>query len=155
METASPEAAAFIGTQRVARLATAEPGGQPHVVPVCFVYDGARFYSAIDRKPKQTTPLGLKRVRNILANGKVALILDQYTERWQELAYLMVQGTARIIEAGPERERAIALLRAKYHQYREMALESAPVIEITPHRFIAWGAVGASEPQEGEESSRS
>ena len=92
METASPEAAAFIGTQRVARLATAEPGGQPHVVPVCFVYDGARFYSAIDRKPKQTTPLGLKRVRNILANGKVALILDQYTERWQELAYLMVQG---------------------------------------------------------------
>ena len=151
MVTASLEAQAFIHSQRVARLATTDESGQPHAVPVCFVYNGAHFYTAIDRKPKQTTPLQLKRVRNILANPKVALVLDRYREQWQELAYLMVQGTARIIESGPERDQAVALLREKYTQYQAMALESAPVIEITPRKFIPWGDVGgASAPEKDE-----
>ena len=151
MVTASLEAQAFIHSQRVARLATTDEGGQPHAVPICFVYDGAHFYSVIDQKPQQTTPLQLKRVRNILANPKIALLLDRYREQWQELAYLMVQGTARIIESGPERDQAVALLRKKYAQYQGMALESAPVIEITPRRFIPWGAVGEAEATEEEE----
>ena len=148
MATLSPEAHAFIRSQRVARLATTDAAGRPHVVPVCFAFDGERFFSAIDQKPKATTPLGLKRVRNILANGNVALVLDRYREDWEELAYLLVQGTARIIESGPERERAIGLLREKYPQYREMALESAPIIEIVPRRTIQWGAVGGNEGAE-------
>ncbi len=148
MATLSPEAHAFIRSQRVARLATTDAAGRPHVVPVCFAFDGERFFSAIDQKPKTTTPLGLKRVRNILANGNVALVLDRYREDWEELAYLLVQGTARIIKSGPERDRAIGLLREKYPQYREMALESAPVIEILPLRTIQWGAVGGPETAE-------
>ena len=111
-------------------------------MPVCFVYDGKLFFSAIDQKPKRATPLGLKRIQNILANENVALLLDRYREQWDRLAYLMVQGTARIMDSGPEQERAIALLRAKYPQYRVMALESAPVIEITTQLFIQWGAMG-------------
>ncbi|MCZ6788630.1 MAG: TIGR03668 family PPOX class F420-dependent oxidoreductase, partial [Chloroflexi bacterium] len=90
----------------------------------------------------------LKRIRNILANENVALVLDRYREQWDRLAYLMVQGTARVIESGPEQERAIALLREKYSQYLAMALESAPVIEITPRRFIQWGAVGVEEAEQ-------
>lgn len=150
MATASPEAQAFIGRQRVARLATTDEAGQPHAVPVCFVYDGAHFYIAIDQKPKRSAPLQLKRVRNILANPKVALILDRYREQWRELAYLMIQGTAKILESGPERDQAVALLREKYPQYRTMALKSAPVIEITPRRFIPWGALGQAKVPEGE-----
>ena len=145
MVTPSPEALAFIRSQRIARLATADVSGQPHAVPVCFVYDGERFFSAIDQKPKRAAPLGLKRIRNILANENVALMLDRYREQWDRLAYLMVQGSARIIESGPEQERAIALLREKYPQYLAMALASAPVIEIMPQRFIQWGAVGIEE----------
>ena len=148
MVTPSLEALAFIRSQRVARLATADASGQPHAVPVCFAYDGERFFSAIDQKPKSAAPLRLKRIRNILANENVALVLDRYREQWDRLAYLMVQGTARVIESGPARERAIALLREKYPQYLAMALESAPVIEITPRRFIQWGAVGMEEAWE-------
>ena len=117
-------------------------------MPVCFAYDGERFFSAIDQKPKSAAPLRLKRIRNILANENVALVLDRYREQWDRLAYLMVQGSARIVESGPEQERAIALLREKYPQYLVMDIESAPVIEITPRRFIQWEAVGVEEAEE-------
>lgn len=150
MATLSLKAQAFIQNQRVARLATTDMAGQAHAVPVCFVYDGTHFYTAIDQKPKRTPPLQLKRVKNILVNPKIALILDQYREQWRELAYLMIQGTARIIELGPERDQAITLLREKYHQYRRMVLKTAPVIEITPRRVIQWGAI-IEAGQEGPE----
>ena len=85
--------------------------------------------------------MGLKRVRNIVANPEVALLLDRYRERWKELAYVLIQGTARILRSGPARERAIALLEERYPQYEAIALDSAPVIQITPRRFVPWGAV--------------
>lgn len=151
MVTPSLEALAFIRSQQIARLATTDASGQPHVVPICFAYDGERFFSAIDQKPKSAAPLRLKRIRNILSNENVALVLDRYREQWDRLAYLMVQGSARVVESGPEQERAIALLREKYPQYLAMALESAPVIEITPRRFIQWGTVGIEEAWEIEE----
>ena len=135
----SSELEAFARSQRVARLATADRSGQPHLVPICFAYDGARFYTVIDQKPKRLSPLRLKRVRNILENPRVALLLDQYDESWEKLAYLLVPGTARIVEQGPEREDALALLREKYPQYQEMDLDIAPVIVITPTRYVAWG----------------
>ena len=53
---------AFVEIQRVAHLATADASGHPHVVPVCFAYDGRKFYIAIDEKPKST--IRLKRLRN-------------------------------------------------------------------------------------------
>ena len=148
MVTPSPEALSFIHSQRVARLATADASGQPHIVPVCFVYDGERFFSAIDQKPKKSPPLGLKRIRNILNNKKVALVLDRYREQWDQLAYLMIEGNAEIIESGTQHERAIGLLREKYSQYANMSFTLAPVIEITPHKFIQWGAVGSQQTSE-------
>ena len=138
--TPSASIETFIKSQRVARLATADATARPHVVPVCFVYDGTHFYTALDRKPKRTGPLRLKRVRNIIENPNVALVLDRYREDWQDLAYVLVQGTARVLESGPEQQRAVTLLREKYAQYQDMAIESAPVIQITPDRFVPWGA---------------
>lgn len=48
---------AFIAAQRVARLATADSSGEPSVVPICYAYDGAHFYTPIDEKPKRTQRL--------------------------------------------------------------------------------------------------
>ena len=134
----------FIRGQRVARLSTTDRSGQPHLVPVCFAYDGMCVYIAIDQKPKRVSPLRLKRVRNILENPRVVLLLDHYEESWEKLAYVLIQGIARIVETGPQRDEAIALLRDKYTQYRGMDLDLAPVIEITPERFIPWGALSDS-----------
>ena len=136
----SPKAAEFVRIHRVARLATADAGGAPYVVPVCYAFDGRRIYSAIDLKPKRVGGRVLKRVRNILENPHVALVIDDYSEDWSELAYVMVRGVADLIESGEERQRAEDLLRQKYHQYETMLQPGCPVIRITPERVISWSA---------------
>src|ERR687889_1761490 len=72
----SPEETSFLVRQRVARLATASGGGEPHAIPVCFAYDGSLIHIALDEKPKDVPVTRLKRVRNILENSHVALVAD-------------------------------------------------------------------------------
>ncbi|MFL6031294.1 MAG: TIGR03668 family PPOX class F420-dependent oxidoreductase, partial [Rubrobacteraceae bacterium] len=128
-ETLSPEQAAFLVRQRVARLATADAAGAPHAVPVCFAFSGGEIFIALDDKPKDVPPARLKRVRNILENPSVALVADRYAEDWSLLAFVMVRGRARLLEPGSEEHiAAIRLLRGKYHQYEEMRIEDNPVI---------------------------
>ena len=133
----SAEELRFIESQRVAHLATADASGRPHVVPVCFAYLDGRIYIAIDEKPKRS--LRLKRLRNIEENPQVTLVLDRYDEDWSRLAWELVKGTATVLEGGTEHQQALAALREKYPQYREMRLEELPVIEITVGRVSSWG----------------
>ena len=126
---------------RVARLATADARGAPHVVPICFAFDGKHLYSVLDKKPKTTLVTKLKRVRNILANPNVSLVLDHYDEAWGSLWYILITGTAELVEAGPEQKNAVKMLRDKYEQYRDMDIEGSPVIKITPRRVTSWGTL--------------
>ena len=145
MSQISPEEAVAIQAERVARLATAGAQGPPHLIPICFTYNGEHFYSVLDQKPKRTGLTDLKRVRNILSNPGVALVLDHYEEDWARLWYVLVRGTARLIyhggQDGEEQQRAIALLRQKYPQYRDMDIDQNPVIKISPARITSWGKV--------------
>ncbi len=127
-----------LSTTPVARMATADSEGKPQVIPVCFVYDGGGIYSVLDAKPKRASLTGLRRVRNILANPQVSLVLDHYDDDWTQLWYLLVTGSAELIEGTEESESAIASLREKYPQYREMELAGNPVIKITPQRVTSW-----------------
>ncbi|CAN5685188.1 hypothetical protein BH24ACT21_BH24ACT21_01440 [soil metagenome] len=141
-EVLSPEQTSFLVHQRVARLATADANGEPHAVPVCFAYRPGAIYIALDEKPKDVPPTRLKRIRNILENPKVALIADRYTENWSLLAFVMVRGTAELIE--PETEEhaaAVRLLRGKYQQYERMKIDETPVIAIHPEKTASWGAL--------------
>ena len=126
---------------RVARLATADGLGAPHLVPICFAYDGEYVYSVLDRKPKRTSLTKLKRVRNILSNPSVALVLDHYEEDWGRLWYVLMTGTARLIHRGEEHQHAIKMLREKYPQYRDMDIGENPVIKVTPSRITSWGDI--------------
>ena len=151
----SSAARAFLDGCRVAHLATGDAAGAPHVVPVCFACDwapvaaegessaGWRIYSVIDAKPKRASPLRLKRVRNVLENPRVALVADRYDEDWSRLGYVLVTGSAMLVTADPLHARALTLLRAKYPQYRSMALEDAPVLMLVPERCVTWGDLGA------------
>jgi PPOX class probable F420-dependent enzyme len=140
---AIPEAAAaFLASHRVGRLATADEEGRPHAVPVCYAFDGRRIYTAVDRKPKRRAARGLKRVLNVLANPNVALVVDDYSEDWTELAYVLVHGSAELLEDGEERDAAEKLLRDKYPQYHELLAPGCAVIAITPTKTVAWGRVG-------------
>ncbi len=132
----------FIARQRVARLATVSPDGRPHIVPVTFAYDGKHIWIALDEKRKSVEPMQLKRVRNIQANPQVALLADRYNEDWNKLAWVRVDGTARIVQRGKAHDAAIRLLREKYPQYRKMKIETRPVIEIAIERIVRWEAKG-------------
>ena len=69
-----PAARAFLERQRVARLATTSGAGQPHVVPICFALLADTLYLAIDDKPKTADWRSLRRLRNIAANPRVAVV---------------------------------------------------------------------------------
>jgi PPOX class probable F420-dependent enzyme len=142
----TPDAAErrFLDARRVARLATADRAGVPHVVPVCFALTGGSVYITIDGKPKRGGGPELKRLRNIVENPAVALVADRYDDRdWSHLAWVMLRGSAEVLEAGAEHDEAQALLRARYPQYRHMALEGLPVIAVRIERTTSWGALAA------------
>ncbi len=139
--TPSEGVQAFIQTRRVARLATVDAAGCPHIVPICYAYDGRRLYSAVDEKPKRVEATSLKRLLNIRGNPRICLIIDEYDEDWSRLRFVMIHGTAGIMLAGPEHARALEMLRDKYPQYRSMTLSEGrnPVIAITPTKVVSWG----------------
>ena len=130
---------AFLASHRVGHLATSDSRGEPHVIPVCYAYEAGAIYSALDLKPKRVRSRELKRVRNIRSNPRVALIVDDYSEDWDALAYVLVQGQAVVLESGAERQRAEALLREKYNQYEELLEPGCPALKITPERVVTWG----------------
>jgi len=138
----SPAIHAKLEVARIARLATLDAERTPHVIPICFVWNGSVFYSAIDRKPKRVAPTRLARLKNIKGTPRVALLIDQYDEDWTRLWYVLVRGEAEIVSAPAERKRAIQRLRAKYSQYDALMLaDDAPVLRITPLRVTAWGRI--------------
>ena len=129
---------------RVARLATLDTKGRPHIVPVCFVYDGKVFYTAIDRKPKRVAPDRLVRLQNIRVVSRVALLIDEYDEDWTRLWFVLIRGKAELMPNSAHQERASAIrkLKAKYPQYaRGMLAEDAPIIRIIPEQTTGWGKI--------------
>ncbi len=132
--------AAFVQAQRAARLATTDADGHPYIVPVCYAFDGTRFYTPLDEKPKRVNESRLQRVRNIEARHEAALLIDQYDDDWSHLGYVLVRGRAELLQ--PEdslHARTLVLLRERYIQYRTMALETHAVIVITPDSVTSWG----------------
>jgi PPOX class probable F420-dependent enzyme len=96
------------------------------------------IYSAIDEKPKRTSPPGLRRISNITENPMVCVVVDDYSENWQKLDYILIDGRADILVEGEEFAAALVLLREKYPQYVLMRLENRPLIRVTPLRITAW-----------------
>ena len=138
MTNLSPAQDRFLRSARTGHLATANAKGRPQVVPVCFVFDGLAIYSVLDAKPKTTPLRQLRRVKNILANPQVSLVVDHYEEDWDKLQYILVSGDAELLESGEKWALAIAMLREKYPQYQAMDLDQSPVIKITPVRYSPW-----------------
>ena len=142
----SGEQAAFLASQRVGRLATADARGNPHVVPVCFAVAAATLYITIDEKPKRASARPLKRLRNMMENPSVAFVADRYDEDWQRLGWVMLRGRADILTDGSEHDRAQALLRERYPQYRAMQLDDLPVIALRIAQATSWGNLAVCPP---------
>ena len=129
----------FLDSHRVARFATADLGGQPHVVPICYAVSSDTAYFTIDQKPKRSTDKPLKRIRNLQQNPHVAFVVDRYDEDWTRLGWVMVQGEAALLEDGKEHTKAQRLLKARYPQLDGMQIKDLPVIAIRIKHVISWG----------------
>ncbi len=143
MAQITKEEKAFIHSHKVARLATVDETGKPLVVPICYVYDGEFLFSSIDAKPKRVPANKLKRIRNINSNPKVSLVVDEYDDDWSRLCYVIINGTAEILDKGKDHEDAVTLLKQKYPQYASMPIETLPIIKIKPTSIISWGNLAA------------
>jgi PPOX class probable F420-dependent enzyme len=122
---------------RVARLATTDPDGRPHLVPIVFAVEGDTLYSAVDRKPKRSQTL--RRIENARVRPDVTVLVDHYDDDWTQLWWIRLRGRARVLDDGNERVHALALLAAKYPQYREEPPDG-PVLAIDITDVRAWSA---------------
>jgi PPOX class probable F420-dependent enzyme len=121
----------------VARLATTDPDGRPHLVPIVFALDGDTLYTAVDNKPKRSRTL--RRIENARARPEVTILVDCYEEDWDRLWWIRLRGRARVLDDGEERERALELLREKYPQYRAEPPDG-PVLAVDVTEVREWAA---------------
>jgi PPOX class probable F420-dependent enzyme len=120
---------------RVARLATADAGGRPHIVPIVFALASDRIYSAVDQKPKRTT--ALRRLANVAANPNVSLLVDDYDDDWDRLWWVRADGRATVLDPpSDEVHHAVALLLDRYPQQRA----AGPVLAVDVERWSGWSA---------------
>ena len=127
----------FVRDARAGRLATASADAEPHVIPCVYVLLDDAIFSIVDEKPKSGRRL--LRLRNIDASGRAALIVDHYDDDWTQLAFVLIRGPATTITAADSRYApALAALRVKYPQYREMALEDSEMVVLEAERWVAW-----------------
>ena len=129
------EARERFAAARVARLATADGRGRPHLVPIVFAVEAETIYSAVDAKPKRTT--ALRRLANVRENPAVALLADHYDEDWSALWWVRVDGRGRVLDSdAPEARHAVALLSARYPQQRG----AGAVLAVDVERWSGWSA---------------
>jgi PPOX class probable F420-dependent enzyme len=131
----------FLESQRVGRLATVDGDGQPHVVPLVYALVDDSLYFVVDEKPKAAGKT-LKRILNLLANPKVAVVVDHYEEEWSRLEYVLVRGEAAPVDDAGEYARVLARLRERYAPYRQMRLERGrnAMVRIVPRGVHHWRA---------------
>jgi PPOX class probable F420-dependent enzyme len=144
MPSLSPETMrGLVEAARVARLATVDAAGRPHLVPVCFVLTEHpdRVYLAVDHKPKRGTEL--RRTANLCATGQACLLIDRYDEEWSQLWWVRLDGHGREVVDPAEAEHALDALAVKYPQYRAERPDG-PVLVIDIDGYRGWTATAGT-----------
>jgi len=141
-----PDLARRVAAARVARLATIDPDGRAHLVPICFVLEGDVLVSAVDQKPKRSRDL--RRLRNLRERPWATVLVDHYEEDWSRLWWARLRGRALVLDDGPRARRALAALAEKYPQYRREP-PAGPVIAIEVAEWRSWRADGADDAPKG------
>ena len=126
-----------VASELVARLATLDVDGRPHLVPIAFALLGDTLYSAVDAKPKRSRTL--RRIENARERPDVTVLVDHYEDDWSRLWWVRLRGRARVLDDGDEAAQALEALAAKYEQYRDEP-PGLPVLAVDVAEWRDWAA---------------
>jgi PPOX class probable F420-dependent enzyme len=132
--TLTPAEEKFVRWSRVARMATLGSDGQLHNVPVSPALDGSTIVIATDSSARK--------VRNVEANPRTTLVFDEYSETWDLLRGVVIEGGVAVMREGTAFERGRDLLYEKFRQYEvDAPIEegSSLILHVTPDRVLSWG----------------
>ena len=133
MASLSPGQMEFIDPLPVARLATVDAEGAPHVVPICPVLDLDRIVF--------TSQAGTAKADNMEGDPRVSICWDEYLDDWDRLCQVIVFGRAMRVESGFEFDRDRALLIEKFPQFLTQSLiqDGDLIFEVKVDRVSSWG----------------
>ena len=116
-------------------LATAHAERGVDAVPVVFIVDGTWIVIPIDTVKAKTTTR-LQRLKNIVVDARVVVLVEHYDDDWTELWWVRANG--RAVEA-PVTDAWLAAFAAKYPDYDAPgAIKS--VILMTANSVTGWSA---------------
>jgi PPOX class probable F420-dependent enzyme len=131
--------AEFLEEPNLCRLGTQDEGGDVHLVPAWYHWDGERFHigaQAADHK-----------VANVRRTGRAAVEIDSDLRRKRGV---LVRGRARVVDGAEGRAAYERISVAQVRRYQpdrppietaqRMASRGEPVvIEVEPERIVSWG----------------
>ncbi len=109
----------YLAAQRLGRIATVGPDGQPHVVPTSFRYSPEHDAIEVGGMRMSQT----KKVRDVRRGGRAAIVVDDVLPPWQP-RMIEVRGTAQVVAAGG---------KAFGDNFEET------IVRIYPRRIISYG----------------
>ena len=111
------------------------------MVPTVFIFDGSHFFLPLDAKRKKAKPENLRRIKNLPGNPNVTLLIDEYGEDSTRLAFVMIQGTASVMESRKQADiklrQAQEELATKYIQYQKIGIDGMRIM-IKPEKVVSW-----------------
>ena len=125
----------FLKSQKILRLATIDPSGNPHIVPVWYMYHNDKFYVGTNTKTRKA--------KNIKVNSKISFCIDIGIKS-PDIVGMMGIGRAKLI-LKTERVNSLAekiLLRyfknLKNQSAQQLLNQTDCIIEITPKKITNW-----------------
>lgn len=125
----------FLKSQKILRLATIDSSGNPHIVPVWYMYTNGKFYVG--------TNTNTRKAKNIKKNSKISFCVD-IGIRSPDIIGVMGTGRAKLI-LKTDMVKSIAkkiLLRyftsLKNKSAQELLDQTDCIIEITPKKVTDW-----------------
>ncbi|MFB5597938.1 MAG: pyridoxamine 5'-phosphate oxidase family protein [Nitrosopumilaceae archaeon] len=125
----------FLKEQKILRLATIDPKGIPHIVPVWYLFSGKKFYVGTNTRTKK--------VKNVKKNNQVGFCVDVGI-RAPNIYGVMGQGKASLIlDKSKVNETAKKILLRYFSSLEnpsaiELLENTNCVIEIVPQKFSVW-----------------
>jgi len=125
----------FLKSQKIMRLATIDPKGSPHIVPVWYDYLRGKFYVG--------TNTSTKKAKNIKQNSKISFCVDVGVSS-PDIFGIMGVGKARLILEKKHVQLIAKRILLRYFKSlrnksaQQLLNDTDCIIEITPKRIKTW-----------------